>query len=246
MKLWWTLLSGISYKNYLCYLNIYQLTNFGECHQDTPILILWIFFWGYLKNLVYKTPINILEGLVKKIVVSCKTLRNTQGLFERGDNSMRIRGEAWLLIIESRNFQPFKNNINFGLITSLNRCNRSSFIYIQYTLLHFTARFGSLTEEPHRSCLNQRPTRTCFVLFRLLPVVRCSPKVEVPFTKNPPPGESLQEVPSTRKNFPKSVFATPSTFTFVSYRVDINFISEFRWYIFTYFEILIIQSSLNK
>lgn len=130
----------------LKYIPTYQLRRMPPRYPDLNTLD---FFWGYLKNLVYKTPINILEGLVKKIVVSCKTLRNTQGLFERVCNSMRIRGEAWLLIIESRNFQPFKNNINFGLITSLNRCNRSSFIHTIYIITFYsTIRFSHRRTAP--------------------------------------------------------------------------------------------------
>ena len=39
------------------------------------------FFWSDLKTLVYKTPVNTLEQLRQRIIESCETIRQKQGIF---------------------------------------------------------------------------------------------------------------------------------------------------------------------
>lgn len=64
------------------------------------------FFWGHLKTLVYTTPIQTVEELRQKILLSCQTIRNTPGIFERVRQSMRKRIEACILA-EGGHFQQF-------------------------------------------------------------------------------------------------------------------------------------------
>lgn len=41
------------------------------------------FFWGHLKNLVYKTPVESQEDLLHRIVTHCEEIRNNQGMLFR-------------------------------------------------------------------------------------------------------------------------------------------------------------------
>lgn len=52
------------------------------------------FLWGHLKTLVYSTPIHTEEQLRNRIIVSCETIRNSPGIFQRVRESMRKRAEA--------------------------------------------------------------------------------------------------------------------------------------------------------
>lgn len=55
------------------------------------------FLWGYLKGLVYTTPVNTVEELRNRIITSCDTIRNTPGIFQRVRDNMRRRAEACIL-----------------------------------------------------------------------------------------------------------------------------------------------------
>nr|CAH7727295.1 unnamed protein product [Callosobruchus chinensis] len=46
------------------------------------------FLWGYLKSLVYKTPVQNEEDLRNRIVDSCLIIKNTPHIFERVRHSM--------------------------------------------------------------------------------------------------------------------------------------------------------------
>jgi len=52
------------------------------------------FLWGYLKNLVYATPVETVEQLQQRIFDSCRTIQNTAGIFERVRQSMVRRCNA--------------------------------------------------------------------------------------------------------------------------------------------------------
>lgn len=56
------------------------------------------FLWGYLKTLVYATPINTVQELRERIINSCEVIRNTPGIFERVRQSMVRRMEACVLV----------------------------------------------------------------------------------------------------------------------------------------------------
>lgn len=64
------------------------------------------FFWGHLKTLVYRRPINTVADLRDRIVAACETIQNTQGIFERVRASMRRRVESCILS-EGGHFQQF-------------------------------------------------------------------------------------------------------------------------------------------
>lgn len=64
------------------------------------------FLWGHLKQLVYTTPIENVEELRNRIIASCRTIRQTPGIFERVRQSMRRRIEA-CIEVEGRHFQQF-------------------------------------------------------------------------------------------------------------------------------------------
>lgn len=49
------------------------------------------FLWGHLKTLVYATPVENVDQLRERIVVSCDIIRNTPGIFLRVRQSMRRR-----------------------------------------------------------------------------------------------------------------------------------------------------------
>lgn len=55
------------------------------------------FLWGYLKSLVYTTPIENLEDLQNRILRGCDIIRNTPGIFERVRQSMRRRTDGCLM-----------------------------------------------------------------------------------------------------------------------------------------------------
>lgn len=60
--------------------------------------------WGFLKTLVYSTPVENIDDLRDRIIVACETIRNTPGLFQRIRNSIRRRVESCILV-EGRHFQ---------------------------------------------------------------------------------------------------------------------------------------------
>lgn len=53
--------------------------------------------WGYLKSLVYTTPITNIIELRNRIVASCNDIRNTPGIFNRIRRSMRQRVDSCIL-----------------------------------------------------------------------------------------------------------------------------------------------------
>lgn len=55
------------------------------------------FLWGYLKSLVYTTPVENLEDLQNRILQGCDVIRNTPGIFESVRQSMRRRIAACLM-----------------------------------------------------------------------------------------------------------------------------------------------------
>ncbi|GBO26380.1 hypothetical protein AVEN_212084-1 [Araneus ventricosus] len=52
------------------------------------------FLWGYVKSLVYETPVNSAEDLVALIVAAAGEVRDTPGIFANIRSSMRRRCEA--------------------------------------------------------------------------------------------------------------------------------------------------------
>ncbi|EZA56517.1 hypothetical protein X777_03552 [Ooceraea biroi] len=54
------------------------------------------FFWGYLKTLVYSTPVPDVAPLRQRIVNGCDIIHNTPGIFQRVRQSMRRRAQACL------------------------------------------------------------------------------------------------------------------------------------------------------
>lgn len=54
------------------------------------------FLWGYLKALVYSTPVNDLDELQQRVDQGCHLIRATVGVFERVRMSMRRRCRACL------------------------------------------------------------------------------------------------------------------------------------------------------
>lgn len=49
------------------------------------------FVWGYLKSLVYRTPVDNIEDLRERIVAGCEVIRQKPGVFEKMRQSMRKR-----------------------------------------------------------------------------------------------------------------------------------------------------------
>lgn len=49
------------------------------------------FLWGYLKSLVYRNPIESVDELKERIIMSCETIRRIPGVFERVRKSMTKR-----------------------------------------------------------------------------------------------------------------------------------------------------------
>lgn len=60
--------------------------------------------WGHLKTLVYKTPVQDLEDLRNRIIVSCRVIQDTPGIFDRIRGSMRRRLDACVMA-EGGHFQ---------------------------------------------------------------------------------------------------------------------------------------------
>lgn len=54
------------------------------------------FLWGFLKGLVYETPVETPEDLVGRIVEAAGCVRDTPGIFEKVRNSMQRRCQACL------------------------------------------------------------------------------------------------------------------------------------------------------
>lgn len=55
------------------------------------------FLWGYLKSLVYKTPVENEDDLRNRIVNGCNSIRNIPRIFERMRDSMRRRLDSCIL-----------------------------------------------------------------------------------------------------------------------------------------------------
>ena len=53
--------------------------------------------WGYLKSLVYTTPVENIDHLRNRIVDGCNTIRNTPGIFWRIRASLRRRTHACIM-----------------------------------------------------------------------------------------------------------------------------------------------------
>lgn len=49
------------------------------------------FVWGYLKSLVYSTPVTNLEELRERVAMGCEIIRNMPGIFQRVFASMNRR-----------------------------------------------------------------------------------------------------------------------------------------------------------
>ncbi|GBM97255.1 hypothetical protein AVEN_264451-1 [Araneus ventricosus] len=52
------------------------------------------FLWGYVKSLVYETPVNSAEVFVARIAAAAGEVRDTPGIFANVRSSMRRRCEA--------------------------------------------------------------------------------------------------------------------------------------------------------
>ncbi|KAJ4451228.1 hypothetical protein ANN_02688 [Periplaneta americana] len=52
------------------------------------------YLWGYLKSLVYSSPVPDMESLRNRIVADCEEIRNTPGIWDRVRRAMRHRYEA--------------------------------------------------------------------------------------------------------------------------------------------------------
>ncbi|KAJ4427630.1 hypothetical protein ANN_25278 [Periplaneta americana] len=52
------------------------------------------YLWGYLKSLVYSSPVPNMESLRNRIVADCEEIRNTPGIWDRVRRAMRHRYEA--------------------------------------------------------------------------------------------------------------------------------------------------------
>ena len=59
-----------------------------------------------MKTLVYDTPVDNAEELVSRIAVDAGEIRDTPGLFQNIQNSMRRRCEA-CIEVGGRNFEQF-------------------------------------------------------------------------------------------------------------------------------------------
>lgn len=62
------------------------------------------FLWGFLKGLVYETPVTSDEDLVARVVEAAARVRDRPGLFERVRQSMIRRCEA-CIVADGRNFE---------------------------------------------------------------------------------------------------------------------------------------------
>lgn len=64
------------------------------------------FFWGYLKSLVYTTPIETVDELRNRIEQACDIIRNTPEIFQRVRESLRRRVESCIMA-NGGHFQQF-------------------------------------------------------------------------------------------------------------------------------------------
>ena len=62
------------------------------------------FLWGFLKGLVYETPVISSEDLVARVVEAAARVRDRPGLFERVHQSMIRRCEA-CIVADGKNFE---------------------------------------------------------------------------------------------------------------------------------------------
>ncbi|GFW53280.1 hypothetical protein TNCV_4710111 [Trichonephila clavipes] len=62
----------------------------------TRSVSLGFFLWGFLKGLVYETPVATPEDLVGRIVEAAGCVRDTPGIFEKVRCSMQRRCQACL------------------------------------------------------------------------------------------------------------------------------------------------------
>lgn len=74
--------------------------------RSPDLNVLDFYFWGHLKPLVYRTPVENIEDLRNRIIVACDIIRNTPGIFERVRGSMRRRLDACILA-EGGHFTQF-------------------------------------------------------------------------------------------------------------------------------------------
>ncbi|GFS65387.1 uncharacterized protein TNCV_2451901 [Trichonephila clavipes] len=54
------------------------------------------FLWGYVKSLVYESPVNSAEGLSARITATIGEVRSTSGVFANVRSSVHWRCEAYL------------------------------------------------------------------------------------------------------------------------------------------------------
>lgn len=74
--------------------------------RSPDLNVLDFYFWGHLKSLVYKTPVENQEDLRNRIIMACENIKNTPGLFRNVRNSMIRRLDACILA-EGGHFQQF-------------------------------------------------------------------------------------------------------------------------------------------
>ncbi|GFW22272.1 uncharacterized protein TNCV_1430261 [Trichonephila clavipes] len=75
------------------------------------------FLWGFLKGLVYETPVATPEDLVGRIIEAAGCVRDTPGIFEKVRCSMQRRCQACL--------DASGKNFEFAVSSTLVECERS-------------------------------------------------------------------------------------------------------------------------
>ncbi|GBO41600.1 hypothetical protein AVEN_174495-1 [Araneus ventricosus] len=76
---------------------------FGPLDRQTS-LALTTSYGGYVKSLVYKTPVNSAGDLFARIAAAAGNVRDTPGIFANVQSSMRRRCEA-CITARGRNFE---------------------------------------------------------------------------------------------------------------------------------------------
>ena len=62
------------------------------------------FLWGYVRSLVYETPVESEEDLVARIIAAFEKVQNQSGIFENVRNSMLRRCET-CIAVQGRHFE---------------------------------------------------------------------------------------------------------------------------------------------
>ena len=66
----------------------------GHHARRTSIVAITIYLWGYMKAMVYRTPIQSVEDLTDRIMVAANHIRNNVDELRRVTNSLLRRAEA--------------------------------------------------------------------------------------------------------------------------------------------------------